>query len=96
MRVPLSLRFAAFAFGFLTMNLSAIRMLAPAPIFAGETINQNQAGLTLKGYDPVAYFTEGKPVKGERQFQHKWMGATWQFSSAANRDLFVANPERSY
>ena len=95
MRVPLTLRagFAASAFGFLILTLLSIRILAPTPI-AGEAINQNPAGVALKGYDPVAYFTLGKPVKGERKFQHKWMGATWWFSSAANRDLFVANPEK--
>jgi YHS domain-containing protein len=96
MRVPLSVRagFRALAFGFLTLSLLTVRMLAPAPIVAGEAINQNPAGIAIKGYDPVAYFTESKPVKGERQFQHKWMGAKWQFSSAANRDLFAADPKK--
>jgi YHS domain-containing protein len=49
-------------------------------------------GKAIKGYDPVAYFKAGKPVKGSSKFTHKWKGATWHFSSAGNRDLFAASP----
>jgi len=48
----------------------------------------------IRGYDPVAYFTEGKPVKGRAQFTHQWNGAAWRFASAANRDRFAAAPEK--
>lgn len=51
-------------------------------------------GVALDGQDVVAYFTQGKPVQGNKQFSHKWNGATWQFSSAAHRDLFAQNPEK--
>lgn len=51
------------------------------------------SGLALKGYDPVAYFEAGKPTAGDSQFSYEWSGATWQFSSAANRDLFAQSPE---
>ncbi len=46
----------------------------------------------LKGYDAVAYFTEGEPVKGSKKFQHEYNGADWYFSSAANRDTFAKDP----
>src|SRR5262245_59081260 len=96
MRVPLSFRvgFASLAFGVLTFSLLMVRILAPVPTAAGEAVNQSASGVAMKGYDPVAYFTEGRPAKGETRFQHQWMGATWQFSSAVNRDLFVANPKK--
>jgi YHS domain-containing protein len=42
----------------------------------------------------VAYFTEGKAVKGNAQFQYDWMGATWRFASAMNRELFLKNPTK--
>jgi YHS domain-containing protein len=45
------------------------------------------------GYDPVAYFDEGKPVAGKSAFTYSWKGATWRFASAKNRDAFKANPE---
>ena len=48
----------------------------------------------VRGYDVVAYFTEAKPVEGKRSFSHKWNNAEWRFASAANRDLFAANPEK--
>jgi YHS domain-containing protein len=59
-----------------------------------DAINKDKAGLAIKGYDAVAYFTEGKPVKGDTQFQHEWMGAKWLFASAANRDTFAKNPAK--
>ena len=48
----------------------------------------------INGYDPVAYFTVGKPVKGLETMVYEWMGAKWKFSSQANLDLFKANPEK--
>ncbi len=59
-----------------------------------DPVNKNDKGLALRGYDAVAYFTEGKPVAGRAEFQHKWNGAVWQFSSAANRDAFTKNTEK--
>jgi len=49
--------------------------------------------VAIKGTDTVAYFTESKAVPGSEEFTHQWQGATWQFASAENRDLFAANPE---
>ncbi|WP_228016229.1 YHS domain-containing (seleno)protein [Leptolyngbya ectocarpi] len=51
-------------------------------------------GLAIRGTDPVAYFTQGGPVTGTPEFVYTWRNATWQFASAENRDLFVANPEQ--
>ena len=48
----------------------------------------------IKGYDPVAYFTEQKPVKGEQSISYEWEGATWYFTSEANKKLFTKNPEK--
>ncbi len=48
----------------------------------------------VSGYDTVAYHTEGKAVEGNDKFSTEWMDADWYFVSAANRDLFVANPEK--
>lgn len=51
-------------------------------------------GVAIRGYDPVAYFTEGEPQQGSREFAYEWRGATWHFSSANNRDLFENDPEQ--
>ncbi|MEW5975994.1 MAG: YHS domain-containing (seleno)protein [Acidobacteriota bacterium] len=61
---------------------------------SSSAINKDSKNVALKGHDPVAYFSEGKPVKGQSQYQHEWMGAKWFFSSAENRDAFAANPEK--
>ncbi|NET35437.1 MAG: YHS domain-containing protein [Cyanothece sp. SIO1E1] len=50
-------------------------------------------GIAIRGADPVAYFTQDKPVQGSRQYAYEWNGATWLFASAANRDQFASNPE---
>ena len=52
------------------------------------------SGLAIRGFDTVAYFTEGKPIKGTDQYQHEWMGAKWNFSSEKHLSLFAANPEK--
>ena len=51
-------------------------------------------GVAIGGYDPVAYFTEQKPVKGLPEFQAVHRGSTFQFVSAAHRDAFDAEPDR--
>ena len=62
-------------------------------VFAVEPVNKSRQGVSIEGYDPVAYFVVGRPVKGNPQFRTEWNGATWWFSSEANRDKFVADPE---
>ena len=51
-------------------------------------------GIAIRGYDTVAYFTQGKPVKGKDQFSTEWEGATWKFSSQNHMELFTADPEK--
>lgn len=51
-------------------------------------------GLGAGGYDIVAYFTENRAVRGSEEFQAEFGGQTWRFTSAENRDLFLADPAR--
>jgi YHS domain-containing protein len=67
--------------------------LAAAAHAAGEN-NVDSSGLALKGYDPVAYFSEKKPVQGKPEFSATHQGATYRFASAANRDTFAAAPAK--
>ena len=57
-------------------------------LFGGRT------DTAINGYDTVAYFTVGKPVKGQDALAIEWMGAKWKFSTQAHLDLFKANPEK--
>ena len=52
------------------------------------------SGLAIKGYDPVAYFTNGDATKGLNKFSYEWKGAKWLFSTADNLKKFKANPEK--
>jgi hypothetical protein len=51
-----------------------------------------QDGVAVGGYDPVAYFTEGRAVPGENGIALKWRGRMWRFANAANRNAFEMNP----
>ena len=75
---------------------AAAVLFSTAAVFGGQvdTVNTDGNGIALKGYDVVAYFQHSRPVKGSSQFIFQWMDATWQFSSAQNRDLFAADPQR--
>lgn len=61
---------------------------------AGEKLNKTRTGLAVEGYDPVAYFEDGKAVKGSQAYEFQWNGATWRFSTAAHREAFTKNPDR--
>jgi YHS domain-containing protein len=70
---------------------------AALPAFAEskvEPINKDGSGVAIKGYDPVAYFTQGKPVKGSTAFSYPWMNSTWLFANAEDRDEFSKNPAK--
>lgn len=60
-----------------------------APIYTGTFSNA-----ALEGHDPVAYFTEGRPVEGARSYSLEWRGADWYFASAENLEAFRVDPER--
>ena len=53
-----------------------------------------KTGVALEGYDPVAYFTDGKPVKGSPQFTASYQSATYQFASAGEKQLFEKSPAK--
>lgn len=59
---------------------------------AEKPVNTTFTGVAIKGYDPVAYFTAGKPMKGSSDFAYEWNGAEWRFASEGNRDAFKADP----
>jgi YHS domain-containing protein len=57
-------------------------------------VNTDAMGLMIRGYDPVAYFTEGRPVPGNPDISLEYKDAKYLFSSAQNRDAFNADPEK--
>ncbi len=68
---------------------SSMAQAKEAPVYAGLF-----SSVAVSGYDPVAYFTLQKPVKGDAKFTTMHNGAGWRFVSTENRDKFVADPTR--
>lgn len=60
----------------------------------GYLVNLNKEGVIIEGYDPVAYFTDNKPVKGDPRFTAKYEGATYWFASAEHAGLFNKEPKK--
>ena len=60
---------------------------------AGPVEVNSKSGLAISGFDPVAYFTDGKPEKGSKDFTFAFDDTTYWFKSAAHRDKFAADPE---
>lgn len=57
-------------------------------------VNLDKDGVAIEGYDPVAYFTDGKPVKGDAAFRSSYGGSIYQFASAEHKAMFDASPAK--
>ena len=81
---------------FLMASVAAVPAVAliSAPAHAAEPPVYALNGIAINGYDPVAYFTESKPVEGSGDFTSEWDGAIIQFTSAENKALFDGDPEK--
>jgi YHS domain-containing protein len=75
--------------------LAVLLLTGAVGAHAVEPINVGLFGRTaIDGYDPVAYFVEGRPLKGAREFTHEWRGATFRFANARNLEAFRGAPEK--
>jgi len=68
--------------------------VVPAIAQTKTLLNLDKTGVAIQGYDPVAFFTDSKPVKGKEEFPIKRDGATYLFASKEHRDLFKADPAK--
>nr|WP_315223603.1 YHS domain-containing (seleno)protein [uncultured Flavobacterium sp.] len=50
--------------------------------------------VAIQGYDPVAYFKQGKALKGKKEVSVSYQGVIYQFSSSENKDVFLKNPSK--
>ena len=67
--------------------------LSASAFAAGVELNASSTGLALQGYDPVAYFTDGQPAKGNWKITAVHDDATYRFASEEHKAAFEANPE---
>lgn len=78
-------------------SLLTLFLLLASPLHAGvpgstSPINIDAQGLALRGYDPVAYFKDGKPIRGTENLSASYGGARYLFVSESHRKLFLENP----
>ncbi len=75
----------------LVLSVRGAVLVAALSLFASFAAAAEK--LAIKGYDPVAYFTDGKPTPGSAQHEAVWREARWRFASAEHRALFLKQPE---
>ncbi len=79
------------------VRLLSAALLAAGMALAGPALAEDvyvSDGYAIGGTDPVSYFVDGEPNQGSDAFTAEYDGATWRFMSAANRDAFLADPEK--
>ena len=89
MKTPTQLHLTLRKFTKLVLALVIAPALAAVASAQSKTlINVDKSGLAVQGYDVVAYFTDGKPVKGNPQFSSTHGGGTYHFASAEHKAAF--------
>ena len=78
----------------LSLLFLILGLALPAFAQSKTLLNLDKAGVAIQGYDPVAFFTDQKPVKGDPKFVLKHGGAIYFFASKEHRDLFKENPAK--
>jgi len=73
----------------LVLLIAASTVATSIPSVAAESVP-----LAIKGYDPVAYFTVGRPVRGLPKIEYEWDEHRYRFSRPEHRELFMADPVR--
>lgn len=67
-------------------------LLSPLALAVDPIYTPWYNNLAIRGYDPVAYFTDGAAMEGRESFEYSWQGATWRFTSAEHQQAFMDNP----
>lgn len=73
-------------------NLAVLAAALASPL--SRSLAVEEPPLAIKGYDPVAYFTLGKPTRGQPSIEYVWDERRYLFSSAEHRELFRTDPVR--
>jgi YHS domain-containing protein len=74
---------------------ASLLLLSTGASYAVDGVNTGYFGnVAILGYDPVAYFTDGRATMGSPEISKKWLGATWYFASVEHRDAFISKPVR--
>jgi len=77
-----------------TISMTVAAIFVMLQVYAQKSEVFIAGGKAIKGYDPVAFFTESKAVKGKDSLHYTWKGADWLFSNRQNLERFKAAPEK--
>jgi hypothetical protein len=72
---------------------ASIIALAAHAATTERLVTDRFSGLAIDGFDPVAYFTDARPLAGRPDFEASQAGAVWRFRNEGNRSVFLAHPE---
>jgi len=78
------------------IGLSLVGLNLAVPLRAATTeqvVANRHTGLAISGFDPVAYFTDGKAVLGKGDFEYAFAGVVWRFRNEGNRGAFADDPD---
>ena len=78
----------------LFLSLAVVALALPAFAQSKTLLNLDKTGLAIQGYDPVAFFTDDKPVKGKPELGLRHNGVLYYFANREHRDAFKADPAK--
>lgn len=89
------MQYSFWAYGRFGWGVLVSALMLAGPAVAGNAVNTGLfGGVAIEGYDPVAYFTEGKAMKGSEEYAYDWLGTPWHFANEKHRGMFTADPAR--
>jgi YHS domain-containing protein len=74
-------------------SVLALALLVACPLHAQNSKPRPEKRVVIGGYDPVAYFTEGRPARGMPEFTADFDDMTYWFASVKHRDMFLSDPD---
>jgi hypothetical protein len=83
---------ALLAYAGLAFVTAAVMAAGPASSAGERIVVDWHTGLAIDGYDPVAYFTDGKPLQGSPNLELRKDDVIWRFINVGNRAAFAAAP----
>ena len=80
--------------GFLLAIIISYAFFSCAKSSPISPVNVTPDGVAIKGYDPVAYFTDSRPIRGMPEFKYMWKSAEWRFASSEHLEMFKKEPDK--
>ena len=91
--VPMRLAIAVVASAAIfPQAVAGVSITKPKAVTVFDVSVDWQTGYAISGFDPVAYYIQGRAIQGSRDHEAMWKGVVWSFRSAGNRDAFLAHP----